>query len=155
MHKIPKKCPHCGSIISRREISIYRGLIFALAKVYKTCKKDGTHEFEMKDIKHLLGHNNYARFGDLVMFGGLVYKRGRAKYGLNMERCEDFFAGRTTMPTRILKDPVSKQIEVIEYKDITGIDDLVKFLDESGLYAPKYEDMTAPRQEQINFDLQQ
>jgi len=133
------RCPYCKRIIDKREISLYRSLIESLGKIYKWCREKEIHNFTKKNIKGLLDHNDYARFGDLILFGGLVYKGGQSKYGLNMERCEEFFAGKTKIPTRILKDPITKEIEHFDYKTIRDIPGLVKFLDDEGLYQPHYE----------------
>ena len=140
------RCPYCNRIIDKREIALYRGLIESLGKIYKWCKVKGIHEFTMKHVKGLLGHNDYARFGDLVLFGGLVYKNGRARYGLNMERCEDFFAGKTKIPTKILKDPITRELEKLEYKTVRDIPGLMKFLNEEGLYESRY----VPKEDVVN-----
>ncbi len=68
-------CPYCHRIIDKREIAMYAGLAQALWQVFKWCGEKGKHEFKMSEVRHLLGRNEYARFGDWVLFGGLVYKR--------------------------------------------------------------------------------
>ncbi len=93
-----------------------------------------------KDVKHLLGRNEYARFGDWVYFGGLVYKGSKADYGLNMERCAEFFAGRRQIPRSVFKNPVTRAITPGEYAYIYQIPNLVEFLDENELYIARYRD---------------
>lgn len=127
-------CPVCGSNIQDRTVSLYKGLIQALYDVYCWCGKERRHEFDTKDIKHLLGKNEYARFGDLVRFGGLVYKREKAQYGLNMKRCKDFFHGDYKIPVQITLNQITN--EIIDRHDVSvgEFPDLAFFLNERGLY---------------------
>ena len=138
MSQEKNRCPHCGQVIDKREIALYKGLVEALAEVYKWNREKGVHEFKMRDIRHLIGQVNYARFGDWVFFGGLVYKNEKAHYGLNMERCREFFAGRSTIPTRVWKDPMTGEIEKCDYRTVRDIPGVVEFLNEKGLYEAKY-----------------
>ena|SRR3990167_3734234 len=132
------KCPTCGHNVDKREILLYRGLVGALSRVYGFSISQGKHEFAMKEIRHLLGRNEYARFGDWVMFGGLVYKKEKASYGLNVERCKEFFQGKLAVPTKIWKDPVTGELEKLESKLIYEIPKLFAMLDSTGLYWPEY-----------------
>lgn len=132
-------CPHCGQKIrGERQIALYSGLIFTLKKVYQWCEKTGRHEFERKDIKGLFirNENDTARFGDLVMFGGLVYKKGKAHYGLNMERCRDFFRDEYEIPTIIWKKGAVIRKE--NYKKLSQIPALLELLDREGNYKVEY-----------------
>src|SRR3990167_6152427 len=99
-------CPCCGQSINKRQIGLFKGMAEALWNVYCWCVERNRHEFERKEIKHLFRNENItARFGDWVFFGGLVYKNGKGFYGLNMERCKEFFQGRLAIPTIVTKDP--------------------------------------------------
>ena len=112
MSKEKQFCEKCGQCTSEREIALYRGLVTALWRVYKWCRQKGVHEFIRKDVKHLFtNENDTARFGDWVLFGGLVYKKGKGHYGLNLERCNDFFSGELAIPTRLWKNPVTGEIK--------------------------------------------
>ena len=110
-----KCCPLCNGNIEDRKVTIYKELIESLYRVYVWCGKQNIHEFEMKDVKHLLGRNEYARFGDLIRFGGLVYrpemkdsgKTRKALYGINMERARDFYAGITPMPVQLTLNQIT------------------------------------------------
>lgn len=128
-------CPTCGQNISPRKIILYKGLTDALARVYKWCQSNQVHEFTRKDIKHLMVDENCtARFGDWVMFGGLVYKESKGHYGLNLERCKNFFENRLSIPTTILKDPITNTLEKTEYCTISQIQPLKNYLDAQGNY---------------------
>lgn len=134
-----RRCDHCGHIISEREIALYRGLVRALWKVFVFCKDKNIHEFTRKDIKHLFSNeNDTARFGDWVMFGGLVYKNKKASYGLNLERCHDFFRGEYSIPIRVWKNPVTKVITKGEYKTIHEIPKLKDMLNSDMEYVARY-----------------
>lgn len=123
-------CQHCGQNIKRpREIGLYMGLVSALWKVYRWCEDKNVHEFSRKDIKHLFrNENDTARFGDWVWFGGLVYKHGKGKYGLNLERCNEFFIGNLAIPTLIIKNPISGQITKERYKSIHEVPSIMEYL---------------------------
>src|SRR3990167_7560009 len=89
-------CPICGSNMRDRQVTVYAELIKKMYDVYRWLGKEQKHEFDMKEIKHLLGKNEYANFGDLVRFGGIMYRPkgedGRRKigrYGMNMQRARE------------------------------------------------------------------
>lgn len=134
-----KRCGSCGHIISEREISLYRGLVTALWKVYRWSKEHNIHEFRRKDIKHLFtNENDTARFGDWVMFGGLVYKEKKAFYGLNLERCEAFFKGNLEIPTTIWKNPITGDLRKEHYRRIHQIPSIMELLSADGEYRANY-----------------
>ena len=125
--------------ISEREIGLYSGMVSALWRVFKWCGEKEVHEFSRKDIKHLFANeNDTARFGDWVLFGGLVYKERKGRYGLNLDRCGDFFAGRYKIPTRVWKNPTTGQITQGEDVTIRQIPNLAAFLDENREYIAYY-----------------
>jgi len=105
-----KSCPCCNSNIEDRTIAIHQGLVKALYAVCKWCQEKGVHEFEMKQISHLLGKNEYARFGDLVRFGGIVYKKQKASYGINLERAREFFKGEREIPLFIVVNQITGEV---------------------------------------------
>ena len=132
------RCGHKHNI-NEREIALYRGLILALWEVYKWAEQKGIHEFDRKDIKHLFkNENTTARFGDWVMFGGLVYKNGKGKYGLNIEHCRLFFQGMYSIPTRVYKNPITSELDLRDYKTISQIPTILKLLNEDGEYVARY-----------------
>jgi hypothetical protein len=136
------KCPNCGHRVARREISLYKGLYEALVKVYQWCKENKTHTFKMHDIRHLIGQINYTRFGDWVYFGGLIYKEGKANYGMNIERTEDFLFGSKIIQISGWKDPITGEFTPARWGNKKDIPGLQEFLDDNGLYRAKY--TTAP-----------
>lgn len=138
-------CPTCGHIISQREISLYKGIMITLWKVFAWCKKNNRHEFERKDIKHLFTtENDTARFGDLVLFGGLVYKNKKASYGLNIERCEQFFLNKIKIPTRGWKDPMTGKISFEDERSLSDFPELKNLLDEDQMYISNYRESRIP-----------
>ena len=75
-----QRCPICGQNLAMREIMLYTSLFNALGRVYAMIRRRGSgYRFEMRDIRHLLGRNEYCRFGDLALSGGLVFKEEKAK----------------------------------------------------------------------------
>lgn len=132
----------CGHVhqINLREINMYKGLVTALWKVFRRCEERGTYRFEMKDVRHLLERNEYARFGDWVLFAGLVFKDGKARYGLNLPRCREFFAGTMKIPRSVFKNPITKEITQGKFVNIRSISGLTEFLDENMQYIAVYQD---------------
>lgn len=94
----------------------------------------------MRDARELLGAVNYTKFSDLVYFGGLIYKHGKAHYGLNMQRCDAFFRGKLSVHRFVWKDPITGDIERSDEDLVTidGIPSIMQFLDEDGLYIAEY-----------------
>lgn len=131
-------CPYCGQSINERKISLFRGMVVPLARVYRWCVEHNRHEFSRKDIKHLLiGDNQIARFGDWVMFGGLLYKKGRGQWGMNMERTKAFLDGSITIPTTIWKNPINGELQKEDNRYIKDIPNLSIYL-EDGYYIVEY-----------------
>ena len=133
-----QRCLACGHIVSKRQISLYSGMVSALWQVFKWCESKGRHEFTTKDIKHFFNLNSSARFGDWVMFGGLVYKTKKAHYGLNMQRCNEFFKGTYRIPEYVIKDPVTGQITQGPDITIKEVPKLEKFLNEEREFMARY-----------------
>ena len=135
-----KLCPCCGQTINRRVISLYKGMIPPLVRVYKWCITNDRHEFTRKEIKHLLHTDSeMARFGDWVMFGGLMYKPEgrRGIWGMNMERTQMFLGGYHMIPTVIIKDPITKELEKNDYAYIFEIPNLNVFF-KDGFFEAEY-----------------
>lgn len=130
------ECPLCGQNVKDRVETIYQSLIDDLYKVYRWCGEHQRHEFDMKDIRHLLGQINYTRFGNLARYGGIVYKHGKAKYGINMARAKEFFAGTRKIPVQITINQLTNEIIESHYVDIHHFPQLHELLTKEGLYDP-------------------
>jgi len=135
-----KRCPFCNSCIEDRKVALYKELIDALYKVYCYLGQKRKHDFEMKEIRHLLGRNEYARFGDLVRFGGIVYKpkvegmSEKALFGINMARAKEFFSGQRQIPLQITLDQISGEI-IDEVRGSVGdFPELYTLINAKGLY---------------------
>lgn len=138
-HGEKPRCGFCGQVVANREIALFKGMARTLNLVWQWCLEKQVHEFKRKEIKQFLTTDNIiARFGDWALFGGLVYKQGKGNYGLNMERCRDFFQGRLSIPTKVWKDPLTHQLEKVDYKFVYDIPELKGLLDENGKYKANY-----------------
>jgi len=117
-------------------------MIKALVLVLKWCEENDRNEFRRRDINHLLKTQSHVtRFADWVLFGGLVYRpAGKEKswYGLNVGRARDFLAGKTEIPTKIIKDPMAKTLEKTDYRKIYDVPHIAEFLDENKEFISKY-----------------
>ena len=137
---------HCGHThqINEREIPLYQGMVQALWNVMRWCTERGIHEFKIDAVKHLFDKSSYARFNDWNHFGGLVYrvtennKPKRGEYGLNIERCQQFFVGRYQVPKVVWKNPITKTYRAGEYVTINQLPHLTKFLDENRQFIATY-----------------
>jgi hypothetical protein len=139
MKQEKNRCPHCGHIIDKREIAIFKGMVESLALVYDWCMVKGRHEFQRKEIEHLLvGGSQKARWGDWVLFGGLAYKDEKGHWGLNLPRTEGFLFGSMPIPIRGWKDPLTGQFTPSAWGNKNDIPGLQGFLDEKGIFQAKY-----------------
>jgi hypothetical protein len=136
-----KHCPVCGQNIKDRNVALYQELINALYRVYCWCGEKHRHEFKRKEVNHLLSKVDYARFGDLVRFGGIVYKpkdndgkSHKAEFGINMARAKDFFAGTYKIPVQITLNPITNEIVAATYVTIRQFPHLVDLLTKEGIY---------------------
>jgi len=134
-------CPVCNSNIKDRIVSIYGGLIRTLVDVYNHCAEKGNYEFDMKEVRDIMKKNEYARFGDLVRFGGLVYrplgedgKKQKGHYGLNKERIGAFLRGESQIPMQISINQVTNEARSIKMVYVHQVPELGTFLDEHGQY---------------------
>lgn len=134
-----KYCPFCNSHIEDREESIYAELIEALYRVYRWCGENKLHEFDIKEIRHLLSKVDYARFGNLIHYGGIVYaqhKAKRGKIGINMARAKEFFSGKRMIPYRKVIDLITGETIAETCVYVHDIPHLAQFIGEDGVYSP-------------------
>lgn len=145
-----KKCPYCNGSIKDRKVALYKGLIDSLYKVYCWCGQNRRHEFETKEIRQFLGRNEYARFGDLVRMGGIVYKpkvdgkSEKALFGINMARAKEFFKGERDIPVQITLDQITGEIIDEVRCKVNDFPDISQLLTIKGLY-----DYETPVQEKL------
>ncbi|MDD5068060.1 MAG: hypothetical protein PHN89_00465 [Candidatus Pacebacteria bacterium] len=126
-------------LLEKREVALFRGMVESLALIYDWCMEKGKHEFQRREIEHLLvGGSHKARFGDWVLFGGLVYKDEKGHFGLNMDRTEEFLFGTRIIPIRLWKDPLTGRITPIAWGNRHDIPGIQEFLDEKGIFRAKY-----------------
>lgn len=130
---------HC---VDKREIALFTGMVISLSKIYKWCVEKNKHEFQRKEINNLLTDGNKsARFGDWIYFGGLVYRpKGGLKgtWGLNLDRCQKFFSGQSVIASKVLKNPITGEIEKFDFRHVTQMPKVYEFLDKNGLYNANY-----------------
>lgn len=139
-----KKCPFCTSHIADRRVVFYQEFIDALYKVYCWCGKHEKHEFHTKEVRHMFSKNSYARFGDFVRCGGIIYRPKNAKgqskkalYGMNMTRAREFFRGERDIPVQIILNQITGEIVSEVRGKIGDFPDLKNMLDREGLYDDK------------------
>ncbi len=133
-------CPTCGQSVNIRQIPFYGGMVSALWKVYNWCEEKGRHEFKKREVKHLMDDVVISVFHYWRWFGGLVYNPSGVKgdYGLNMERCEQFFSGKLTIPIEVWTNPLTKEISHTRTGTINDVPGLRQFLDENNNFVARY-----------------
>ena len=142
-HNEIKECPFCTANVEDRVISIYAELAGQLYAIYCWCGQYKQHEFKMADIRHLLDHNGYNRFNDLIRCSnGILYrpededggKAVRGSYGINMARAKAFFKGERPIHLQISINPITREKTVINDVYVGQIPPLRTLLDKNGLY---------------------
>ena len=86
-----------------------------------------------------------ANFGYWVYFGGILYKRGRGNWGMNMKRARMFLKGQATINTEVVFDPLTGEHKLSEQKYIYQLKGLKDFLDSAGNFVPEYLEMEEGR----------
>ena len=145
MSSVNKKvCPTCGQSVNERQIPFYRGMVEALKSVFEWCEIGGRHEFAKKEIKPLIGDVESSVFAYWRWFGGMVYNPDGIKghYGLNMDRCRQFFSGKLEIPTEIWTNPLTHELRYENYQTIDNIPMLKNFLDEKQNFISQYREPT-------------
>lgn len=139
-NKQPRECcKECGRSISRYARQINKQHIQSLWNVYRWCMENNRHEFSMNEIKHLLSQQGYTKFAYMIHGGGLVYRKEQAQYGINIERCGNFFANKMAIPTKVWKSPIVNVEPILdEYRTLHEIPDISEFLDDKGMYVVEY-----------------
>lgn len=141
VHK--QSCPTCGQSVNMRRIPCYKDMFTSLWNVFQWCERKQVHEFKKSDVKHLFTSDVVSSvFAYLRWFGGLVYSPDDVKghYGLNMERCREFFAGTLEIPTDVWTNPLTGEIEMNDYRTIDNMPKLTGFLDENQNFIVKYKE---------------
>jgi len=132
-----KQCPVCGSTIKDRHVALFRKIIKALYRIYCWCGEHKCHEFSRKQIDHLIGKTEYARMGDLIRFGGIVYKpvkKRNGEFGLNMARAKAFFRGEYKIPVQITLNQITNEIIEATYAEVKDFPELYALLNAEGIY---------------------
>lgn len=133
-------CPTCGQSVNKRLIPFHRGMVTALWRAYQWCEQNNTNEFTKKQVKHLFDDVMSSTFAYWRWFGGLVYNPSGVKghYGLNMQRCEEYFAGKLEIPTVVFVDALTREITTSHMATINGVPTLKRFMDENDNYVARY-----------------
>lgn len=149
-----QSCPECGQSVNEHEIVLNTALVKALFSVYKYCKEKNRHEWKRVEIDHLIpkGHV-YGNFGYWQWFStGLVYRptsyngrdlagQGKGYWGFNLERIEEFFAGKRQVYMRIWKNPLKSEGDNLRFEEpgyIGDIPHISQFLDENKEFIVQY-----------------
>lgn len=136
-------CPTCHRNIDIIEIPMAKIMVRSLLKVYKWAldqKPTALDQvyFNMKEVKGMFNHTEYARFGDLVHFSDILEKHGKAQYSINLPKAEKFLKGEMLIPLVILKNPITKEVQFKTWGSVSDVPSIIEFLNEEGNYVPTY-----------------
>lgn len=118
-----KACPFCDANVEDRVISLYAEIAQQLYKIYCWCGEHKRHEFKMADIRHLLDHNGYTRFNDMIRCSnGIIYRPEdedgdripKGSYGINMARAKAFFHGERPIHLQITMNQITHEKTVLK-----------------------------------------
>jgi hypothetical protein len=135
-------CHECGRSINLREIVLFSGMVSALWKIFKWCEINNTNNFNRKEVKHLFkSENETARFGDWLLFGGILTRKDHKKgnFIMDMDLAKKFFVNELEIPLRLLKNPITKVITCMERGTLRDVPKLSVFLDDNLDYVVRYE----------------
>lgn len=123
-------------------------MVTALWRVFLWCEQNHKHEFKKKEVKHLMDDVVISVFAYWRWFGGLVYNPDgvRGNYGINMQRCQDFFSGKLEIPIEVWTHPLTHQIDVRRTGTINDVPGLQEFLNENENYIARYRTPAEPVQ---------
>jgi hypothetical protein len=135
-----KTCPTCGQTVNEQKITFASYQAYTIKKIHQWCKGVGRHEFQKKEIKHLINDVESANLAYLKWFGLLYRPEGapHGTWGINLTRVEDFLAGRHPVYTVIWKNPLTGQLSFEDQRYIHEIPHLKTFLDENDNYIAEY-----------------
>jgi len=137
--KTKKTCPCCGRQIGERQVTLYSGMVSLLWRIFDYLFQNGRNEISRKEIRQFIeSENDTARLGDWKYFGGLVEKKEKGTYRLDMRKCREFFIGQLSIPTLIWKVTGKDEFDCDNYKTIDEIKSLSSFLDDNGKYISLY-----------------
>lgn len=136
-------CPVCHRNINIIEIPLAKIMVRSLLKVYKWALEQKPTAldqvyFNMKEVRGMFNHSEYARFNDLVHFSDILEKQGKAQYSISLPKAEKFLKGEMAIPLVILKNPITKEIKFKNWGTIHDVPSIMEFLNENGNYVPTY-----------------
>lgn len=155
-----KLCPCCNQPIGEVKTSFnMQTAVSTLYALVKWCSEKEKHEFEMKEVKHLLDHTQYANLNHLTKFGGIVYRPINPKtekpytqghYGINLTRAWEFLRNERAAPVQITRDRLGRHRTGSTEKFLRDFPSIQEFLDEDGHYDPDHivsDEASEPRED--------
>lgn len=138
------RCSHCHQTIKERyKITLTRHMVVSMRNVYMWCGENKRHTFRRYEINHLLAKDETgkqgAHFGDLVYFGGILYKIKKGVWGMHMRRAKAFLHGEKMINTEAWKTPGEEGAEEFAPKFVSQVKDIKELLDENYFFVPEYE----------------
>ncbi len=125
-------CPSCGRSLNEREVVLYDGMVQSLARIYKWCVDNNKWKgIKSREIRHLFGPNEVDRFRDWRYFTPLMVGGEHGEYIFDKQLISNFITGVTKVPTRILKNPLTKEIHYFDLKKSHEIADIREFMNEN------------------------
>lgn len=135
-------CPFCSQPIHDvTETFTKQTMVNVLFVLVQWCEEKRVHEFDMKDVKHLLDHTQHANLNHLVYTDGIFYrpedaegKQVKGRYGIHLERAHEFFRGERKALVQIISNRFTGERVGETWKYIHEFPDITDFLDKYGQY---------------------
>ncbi len=137
-------CSTCGHRhnIALREIALFTGMVDALFKVYKWCRETyQSSEIKREHFKHLFKNENQsARFADWVdILPSYITKSKPGYYTFDLDGIGKVLRNEITIPCRLLKNPVTGEIQRFDYQYVKDVPNLGSLVNEMNEYVARYQ----------------
>lgn len=132
-------CPHCGQTINSYRITLNKSMVRVAYKLYVYLKSKNQQLFTRKEITECCQEvgTAYTMFGSWVYFGGLFYKEEKGHWGINFQRCDDFFHNRLSINS-VLTKKVKREYQLSDPVLCSEVKGVKAFLNDKNEWVSNY-----------------
>jgi len=138
-----QSCPHCGQSMNIREIGLFSGMVESLMRVFQWCEETGKWTgIRRSELEHCMrGTSQTMRFHDWKIFAPtMVGGEKKGHYDFNRYNILLFLTGKTMVPTKILRNPLTKEDLFADFLPVHQIPHLDTFMTDNHEFIVKYRD---------------
>lgn len=135
-----QSCPTCGQSTNKREISVYRGMVNMLYRVWQWCESTGVwHDIRSRDVFQFAANRNESvRFADWRTICPSLVGGRKGYYSFSQKNLRAFFTGKVRLACTALKNPLTKEITRYDHRYVHEVANLGEFLNENEEYIAQY-----------------